>query len=139
MNGGEIIARDGTPPMRVLLHCQAVPQRQLWHRKAQGGSNDQRAFYPEDVYISAITWYALQPEMAAPAQLHYIWVLVTADGEQVVGDQLRPETDSKVEEYPHAVAYGVLQYHTKPIPLDITKKSLLGLRCLHTPTLVIRF
>ena len=136
MNGGEIIARDGTPPMRVLLHCQAVPQRQLWHRKTQG-TNDQRAFYPHDVYVSAISWYALQPEMASPAQLHYIWVLVTADGEQVVGDQLRPAPDAKVGEYPHAVAYGVLKYHTKPIPLDITKKNLLGLRCLHTPTLVI--
>ena len=34
--GGEIISRDGTPPIRVLLRCISMNTRQLWNKHEIG-------------------------------------------------------------------------------------------------------
>ena len=138
MHAGEIISRDGTPPLRVLLHCKAVSQNQLWSRKGKKGANDQRAFRPKDVFITAITWWALQPEMVSPPQMHYVWEMVDSDGKKIEADYLCPDHNADQAAYPHKEAYGVLRWYEEPTPLDITRKTLLSLRVMHFPSLAVR-
>merc|ERR1711966_442938 len=69
--GGEIISRDGTPPIRVLLKCISLNTRQLWHKHAK--KCDQRGFMPKYVYISHIVFYALPPCMASGIHSHTTW------------------------------------------------------------------
>mgnify|MGYP001358055637 FL=1 len=138
MSGGEIIARDGTPPLRIILHCQAVSNQQLWSKKAgKKQSNDQRAFMPQDVHITHITWYALKPEMVAPAQLHYVWEFYGADGNIAEAERLMPNAEADGQMHPYRFAYAVIHHQKKEVPLDITRKSLLSLRMAHQPTLVV--
>ena len=66
--GGEIISRDGTPPIRVMLRCISMNTKQLWHKHHK--LNDQRGFMPKHVYISHIVIYELPPFMASAAHTH---------------------------------------------------------------------
>ena len=58
VNGGSLIALDGTPPMRVIIRCLGNTSRQLWHK-----SKNQVLFMPENLYISHISFYAVHPRL----------------------------------------------------------------------------
>ena len=66
--GGEVISRDGTPPLRVLITALGMDNRQLRHKKK--GNNGQRAFRSQDLHIAEIMFYALPTTMSSPAQLY---------------------------------------------------------------------
>ena len=135
-SGGEIISRDGTPPLRAMVRVQAIDSYQLWHRKVK--NNDQRAFRPQDLYISHIMFYALPPIMSAPAQLHYVWHLYAEDGRPIKATHLKATKDDDPNERPYEEAYALLTISEEPTPLDITKKTLLATRLAHRPTLIVK-
>lgn len=135
-SGGEIISRDGTPPLRAMVRVQAIDSYQLWHRKVK--NNDQRAFRPQDLYISHIMFYALPPIMSAPAQLHYTWHLYAEDGSKIIASQLMEGKDDDWYHRTHKEAYALLTISAEPISLDITKKNLLATRLAHRPTLIVK-
>ena len=56
--GGALVAADGTYPLRVVIRCLADTTKTLWHR----GSN-QSLFRPEDLYISHVCIYAVDPTL----------------------------------------------------------------------------
>ena len=82
--GGEIIARDGTPPLRVLLRLICPPSWQVWHKK--DGSNDQHGFRPSDVFVSHVVFYALPYDCTCPSQRNLTWEL-----RDVRGDTISPK------------------------------------------------
>ena len=82
--GGEIIARDGTPPLRVLLRLICPPSWQVWHKK--DGSNDQHGFRPSDVFVSHVVFYALPYDCTCPSQRNLTWEL-----RDVRGDSISPK------------------------------------------------
>ena len=63
---GELIARDGTPPLRVILRARAPKKYRLWTRTKK--KNNQHALRPQDVYISHMMIYALPANKVAPSQ-----------------------------------------------------------------------
>ena len=90
--GGEIISRDGTPPIRVVLRCISMNAKQLWHKHYK--SNDQRGFMPKHVYISHIMIYALPPFMASAAHTHTSWQMFTSSGHVATSDNLMSDESS---------------------------------------------
>ena len=90
--GGEIISRDGTPPIRVMLKCISINTRQLWHKHTK--KSDQRGFMPKYVYISHIIFYALPPCMASGMHSHTTWKMYTSTGHQATSDNLKMDESS---------------------------------------------
>ena len=134
--GGEIISRDGTPPIRVVLRCILMNTRQLWHKHKKG--NDQRGFMPKHVYISHIIFYALPPYMASGMHSHTTWKMYTSAGHQATTDNLKmDESSSNVDtrnEKNHWLVhetYGIGKMMPKPVTVDITKKDMLATRMNH--------
>ena len=77
-SGGEIIARDGTPPIRVVLRCISQNTKQPWHKR--DGPNDQRGFMPKHVYISHIMIYAMPPNLVSGPHSRTSWRMYDSGG-----------------------------------------------------------
>ena len=75
---GEVVARDGTLPLRVCLKLLAPTSLRLWKKK--DGTNDQHGFRPSEVYISHILFYALRPTEANVAQMSMDWIFLGPHG-----------------------------------------------------------
>ena len=90
--GGEVISRDGTPPIRVVLRCISMSTKQLWHKRHK--LNHQRGFMPKHVYISHIVFYALPPFMASASHLHTTWQMYTPKGHVATSDNLMADESS---------------------------------------------
>jgi hypothetical protein len=141
--GGEIISRDGTPPIRVMLKCISINTRQLWHKHTK--KSDQRGFMPKYVYISHIIFYALPPCMASGMHSHTTWKMYTSTGHQATSDNLKmDESSSNVDtrnEKNHWLVhetYGIGKMTPKPVTVDITKKDMLATRMNHRQTAIIK-
>ena len=67
--GGELIAQDGTMPMRCIFRCLVDVDDRLY--KKDEGSNQQALFKPADVYISHLIFIAVPPRytIAVPRTL----------------------------------------------------------------------
>ncbi len=66
VNGGTLVAFDGTPPLRCVIRCLANPQNQLWHR-----STNQCLFRPQDLHITHICIYAVSSSMVHTKQADF--------------------------------------------------------------------
>ena len=141
--GGEIISRDGTPPIRVLLKCISLNTRQLWHKHTK--KCDQRGFMPKYVYISHIVFYALPPIMASGMHSHTTWQMYTSTGHVATSDNLKMDEsssnfDTRNEKNHWLVreAYGIGRMMPEPVTVDITKKDMLATRMNHRQTAIIK-
>ena len=141
--GGEIISRDGTPPIRVMLQCISLNTRQLWHKKVK--SNDQRGFMPKYVYISHIIFYALPPNFAASGQRYMSWNMYTATGHVATSDNMMVDESSSNEGWrngeekwlvPEVYGIGTMMEH--PMNVNITQKDMLDTRMKHRQTAIIK-
>jgi len=141
--GGEIISRDGTPPIRVMLQCISLNTRQLWHKKAK--ANDQRGFMPKYVYISHIIFYALPPNFVASGQKYMSWNMYTATGHVATSDNLMMDESSSNEDWrngekkwlvPEVYGIGTMMEH--PMDVNITQKDMLDTRMKHRQTAIIK-
>ena len=95
ISGGELVAGDGTLPLRVLLRCTAVPERKLWSKR--DGANSQDGFLPEDVFITHMIFYAVAPNLVAAAQSRCHWELRNLSG-ATSPDLLRDDVITRLEE-----------------------------------------
>ena len=120
--GGEILARDGTPPLRVLLRLVCPPSYQVWHK--QKGNNDQHGFRPCDVYISHIVIYALPFSDACPGQLPLVWHLRDAEN----NESNHFELEGRVLANLGCVEVGVLPPETRSQPEPLIEDDCLAIR-----------
>jgi len=112
---GELIARDGTPPLRVILRVRAPKKCRLWTRTKK--KNNQHAFRPQDVYISHMMIYALPADKVAPSQAGRQWELRDTNGSL---------TDASSEGV--KIGYPVLVKQEATLPLDVAHKQLPRVR-----------
>ena len=124
--GGEIISRDGTPPIRVVLRCISMNTKQLWHKHYK--SNGQRGFMPKHVYISHIMIYALPPFMASAAHTHTSWQMFTSCGHVATSDNLMSDESSPdramrngKEQWLAPEVYGIGRVMEQPLDVNIAK------------------
>ena len=141
--GGEIISRDGTPPIRVMLRCISGNTRQLWHKHTK--TNDQRGFMPKHVYVPHIIIYALPPVMAAGWHTHITWQMYTSTGQVATSDNLMTDESSSANgprngrnQWLVPEVYGIGKMLNDPIEVDITKKDMLTTRMNHRQTAIIK-
>ena len=59
-SGGQLIAPDGTYPMRAVLRIIARNDKKLWKRNVK--NNVQYLFRTDEVYITGVILYAVSPE-----------------------------------------------------------------------------
>ena len=94
--GGELIANDGTLPMRCVLRCTAAAERRLWFKRA--GTNTQDAFLPEDVFISHIMFYAVGANLLNVEQQSYAWEMRNVSKGAVTGTTLQADVTQRLDE-----------------------------------------
>ena len=139
-SGGEIIARDGTPPIRVVLRCISQNTKQLWHKK--DGPNDQRGFMPKHVYISHIMIYAMPPNLVSGPHSRTSWRMYDSGGNHASAENLMESDTSlplgKKGDPLVPRVFGIGEDMNTSIPVDITKKKLIQTRFDHRPTLIIK-
>ena len=140
--GGEIISRDGTPPIRVVLRCISMKTEQLWHKHNK--SNDQRGFMLKHVYISHIMIYALPPFMASAAHAHTTWQMFSSCGHVATSDNLMSDESSSdkamrngKEQWLVPEVYGIGRVMEQPLDVNTTKKDMLSTRMNRRQTAII--
>ena len=139
-SGGEIIARDGTPPIRVVLRCISQNTKQLWHKK--DGANDQRGFMSKHVYISHIMIYAMPPSLVSGPHSRTSWKMYNSEGNPAISENLMIDANSMpFDKHNNPLVprvYGVGTDMATAIPVNITQKKLIQTRYDHRPTLIIK-
>ena len=148
--GGELVARDGTPPLRCYVRCLGRSAYQLWHKSDGGDKNNQHGFRPDDLFITHIYIYACPGYYIPWRQLKLSWTLADVDGTIVepAGKTLTERSiafasgppaawSDRLKANPSiALAYPVQQ--DEEVPVDMTKKDLIEARALVVPILALR-
>ena len=134
-SGGEIIARDGTPPLRAVLKLKAINATSIWKKPAIKGNNGQKGYMPHSLHCEGIYFYAVGPEMASTKQAHCSWDVYDKFGVERQLHELALQAGDVVSP---TEMFGHCRVHTDRLPVDITYKSLLHERIKRRNSIIVK-
>ena len=122
VQGGTLLAYDGTYPLRAVVRCVAKRGDHLWRRSRQRG-NAQALYMPKSVFITHIFFYAVEPEMAhATYEEMFSYQAYTSQAEDLISNSriFRPDCF-------HASVATLASQDEKNMPITASVASIVPL------------